>query len=83
MGMGGYAHRDYVADLFSILNYFDSWDGKYFKDLKAIRSLPPGILRVAVNIAYTYGSSLLLHDQSVLHKYKSSMLSTLQDYHKV
>jgi hypothetical protein len=37
---------------------------------------------LAANIASTYGSSSLLHAQIVLHKYKSSMLSTLQDYHK-
>jgi hypothetical protein len=83
MGMGRYAHPNYLVDLFSTLNYFDSWDGKYFKFLKANQWLPPGILRVAVNIAFTYGSSSLLHAQIVLHKYKSSMLSTLQEYHKV
>jgi hypothetical protein len=82
MGMGGYAAPDYVVSLFSTLNYYNLWDGKYFKDLKPIRWLPPNALRFAANVASTYGMSTLLHAQIVLHKYKTSMLSTLQDYHK-
>ena len=82
MSMGGYAHPDYVVSLFATLNYYSLWDGKYFKEIKPIRWLPPGILRFSANIASTYGSSTLLHTQIVLHKYKTSMLSTLQDYHK-
>lgn len=82
MGMGGYAHPDYVVSLFATLNYYNLWDGKYFRNLKPIRWLPPRVLRFAANVASTYGSSTLLHAQVVLHKYKTTMLSTLQDYHK-
>jgi len=47
-----------------------------------IRWLPAHALWFAANVKSAYGSSTLLHAQIVLNKYKTSMLSTLQDYHK-
>ena len=82
MSMGGYAHADYISNLWATLTHYDLWDSKYFRDLKALKWLPPPALQFAANVAAAYTTGSLLHAHIVLHKYKTTMLSTLNDYHK-
>lgn len=82
MGMGGYAHPDYVTRLFETLDYYALWDSQYFGSFQSLRSATPGMLRALSNIVSSWGSGTLLYAQVVLHKRGGSMLSTLQDYHK-
>lgn len=82
MSMGGYAHASYVAEFFATLSHYNLWDGKYFRDIKVLKWLPAGALRYAANVGAAYTTGSLLHAHIVLHKYKTTTLSTVQDYHK-
>uniref|UniRef100_A0A7S3PMC5 Uncharacterized protein n=1 Tax=Aplanochytrium stocchinoi TaxID=215587 RepID=A0A7S3PMC5_9STRA len=80
--MGCYFHPACAADTFDFAKHFELFSHDNFKMAKSVSWMPSGIATPVSHVIAALGSSSLLSANMPICKYKSVMISSLDDYFK-
>lgn len=80
---GAYFHPDVALESATLINDYNLWDHKEFKEFTAFKGLPPAIAALGAEVAASISKSSVICGQDVaIFKNKSVVLTSVQDFWK-